>query len=309
MRIFLASFHTFQRFAELEDTLIRVFLAGGVTGNLKPLFNTLSSADIAGRDTLEKKLKIFLAGTYSRPYCMEKFIETFSGEMRDAPFILESFYYMDPVTEKFIPHFGDFLLDSGAFTFLSNAGKGKSVDWNEYIERYAAFIVKNRIGKFFELDIDSVVGYSRVKEFRRTLERLTGRQPIPVWHKSRGKDEFLRMCDEYPYVAIGGIVSKEIVPDEYRYFPWFISEAHRRGAKIHGLGFTSLDGMKRYHFDSVDSTAWTTGNRFGFIYRFDGKTVRKTECPPGHRIVRSREAALVNFGEWVKFQKFAETHL
>ena len=103
---------------------------------------------------------------------------------KHRPYILESFYYVDEDTERLLPYFGDFLLDSGAFTFMQNAKS--HVNWNDYIEKYADFINRNDIHKFFELDIDSVIGYSKVKEFRKTLERLTGKQCIPVWHKSRG---------------------------------------------------------------------------------------------------------------------------
>lgn len=229
------------------------------------------------------------------------------------PFILESFYYADSDTERLIPYFGDFLLDSGAFTFCGD----KSFNahrFEEYIEKYADFINRNNIQKFFELDIDSIVGYEKVLEYRKKLERLTNKQSIPVWHISRGKDEFLRHCDEYPYVALGGYVAaiKASDPRQQAYvkaYPWFIDEAHKRGTKIHGLGFTSLEGMKKYHFDSVDSTAWTTGNRFGYIYRFDGTTMKKTEVPKGHRIGDSRAAALINYTEWIKFQRYAVTHL
>lgn len=223
------------------------------------------------------------------------------------PFILESFYYADADTERLIPYYGDFLLDSGAFTFVQ--GKGGSPDWDEYVERYADFVVRNNVQKYFELDIDSVVGYDRVKEIRRKLERLTGRPSIPVWHISRGIGDFRRMCDEYSYVAVGGIVSKEIKPDKYPALPPLISEAHKRGAKIHGLGFTAFDWLGKCHFDSVDSTAWTTGNRFGYLYYFDGKTMKKKDVPKGHRLGDSRKAALNNYCEWIKFQKYAEGHL
>jgi hypothetical protein len=81
---------------------------------------------------------------------------------KHRPYILESFYYADETTEKLIPFFGDFLLDSGAFTFMQNSKK--AVDWEEYIERYAAFINRNNVEKYFELDIDSVVGYDKVLE-------------------------------------------------------------------------------------------------------------------------------------------------
>ena len=223
------------------------------------------------------------------------------------PFILESFFYADADTERLLPYYGDFLLDSGAFTFMQ--GKGGSPNWDEYVERYADFINRNGIKKYFELDIDVVVGYDRVKEIRRKLERLTNRPSIPVWHVSRGLDDFKRMCDAYGYVAIGGIVSKEITPDKYGALPLLITEAHKRGAKIHGLGFTKLTLLPKFHFDSVDSTAWTTGNRFGYIYWFDGKTMQKRDVPKGHRIADAKKAALINYTEWIKFQRYAEHHL
>lgn len=223
------------------------------------------------------------------------------------PYILESFYYADADTERLLPLFGDFLLDSGAFTFMQD--NKTHLDWDAYIEQYANFIVRNNIQKYFELDIDSVVGYEKVKEYRKKLEFLTGRQCIPVWHKSRGINEWIAMCDEYNYVAIGGIVSKEIKPEQYKAFPMMIAEAHKRGAKVHGLGFTNLTLLSQIHFDSVDSTAWTTGNRFGFIYHFDGKTMKKIDCPKGKRLGDPRKVALINYTEWIKFQRYAEINL
>ena len=221
-------------------------------------------------------------------------------------FILESFYYCDSWVEKSIPLFEKFMLDSGAFTFFSS---GKHVDWDEYIDRYCDFINRNNVSLFFELDIDALIGYDRVKDIRKAIERKTGKQPIPVWHKRLGKQEFLNMCDEYPYVAIGGIVSKEIFPKEYHFFPWFIDEAHKRGCKIHGLGFTNLNGLKKYHFDSVDSTAWLSGNRFGSVYTFTGTTMTKQDRKPGQRLADSRAVAVRNFQEWAKFQQYAKDHL
>ena len=248
-------------------------------------------------------MKIFLAGV--APWRNEGGYDPIIREHK--PFILESFFYADADTERLLPYFGDFLLDSGAFTFMQ--GKGGTPNFDDYAEKYADFIKRNHIKKYFELDIDSVVGYSRVKQLRAILERTTGQPCIPVWHLSRGIDEYKKMCDEYNYVAIGGIVSGEITKDKYKAFPALISEAHKRKAKVHGLGFTNLALLPKYHFDSVDSTAWTTGNRFGYLYFFDGKTMQKKDAPKGHRISNSRAAALNNYSEWIKFQKYAEKHL
>lgn len=221
---------------------------------------------------------------------------------------LQSFYYADDFTEKqVIPRSKLFLLDSGAFTFF---GQGKKVDWNEYISNYSEFIKRNNVKHFFELDIDPLVGYQRVLEMRQTLERLTDQPSIPVWHRSRGKDEFVKMCKEYDYVAIGGIVTREITPDQWKIFPTLIDIAHKHGARIHGLGFTSLKDLPKYHFDSVDSTSWTSGNRFGNIHTFDGRgNIIVTKRPEGMRIADPRRTARHNFTEWKKFSDWAEVHL
>ena len=197
------------------------------------------------------------------------------------------------------------MLDSGAFSFIS---LGKRLDWGEYIARYIRYINDNDVKLFFELDIDKLIGYDRVKEIRRRLERETGKRPIPVWHKRLGKEEFLRMCDEFDYVAIGGIVSKEILPRQYKYLPWFINEAHKRGTKIHGLGFSRMFWLPICHFDSVDSSSWTAGNRYGYVYVFDGDRIIRHEKPNGYR-VKNIETAVNNFVEWLKFANYAEAHL
>lgn len=136
---------------------------------------------------------------------------------------------------------------------------------------------KHDIKYFFELDIDAVVGLEEVEKLRKRLEAETGKKCIPVWHKSRGKEKFIEMCKEYDYVAIGGIVTKEIKPVEHKYFKWFIDTAHFYGCKIHGLGFTNLKGLYIYNFDSVDSTSWGSGWRFGSMYHFTGRELKMVD--------------------------------
>lgn len=292
MKLYLASPHTLNKFKD-GAAIMQMFLAG----------NTIFPQYIA------PEIYATVLGR-GRPMAEWGGYDPIIREHK--PFILESFFYADDDTERLIPHYGDFLLDSGAFTFMggfdfkNNQG---NTNFDEYIERYAAFINRNKVEKYFELDVDVCVGYDKVKEYRRTLERLTNRQPIPVWHSTRGKEDFIRCCEEYPYVALGGIVGGEWSASAEKYIPWFIREAHRHKAKIHGLGYTKLKKLQEYHFDSVDSTAWTTGNRFGYLYFFDGKTMQKRDAPKGHRIKDSRAAALHNYTEWIKFQKWALTHL
>lgn len=249
-------------------------------------------------------MKIFLAG---QTHCTGKREELdVIGKVNLN--ILESFYYRDDVVTKAIPYLKNFLLDSGAFTFFTSS-VSQNIVWEEYLDKYAQYINENNVDHFFELDIDPLIGYKNVLKLRERLEKQVNKPCIPVWHKSRGKDEFIRMCQEYDYVAIGGIVTQEIKRDEYQYFPLFINTAHKYGAKIHGLGFTNLEGLKKYHFDSVDSTAWVTGNRFGAVYKFNGRTMVKYNAPDGHKLASARETAMNNFKEWVKFCDYAERNL
>lgn len=254
-------------------------------------------------------MEICLAGSVSRPWCVAE-RERESKEEREIRLadvnILESFCYVDEWQTKAIPYLNSFMLDSGAFTFFT---QGKHVNWEEYIEKYADYIKQNDIKLFFELDIDKLVGYQKVLQYRKKLEKLAGRPCIPVWHKSRGLDTFVGMCKEYKYVAIGGIVSQEITRDQYKHFPRFIATAHRYGAKIHGLGFTNLDGLTKYRFDSVDSTAWLSGNKFGHIYQFNGKTIVKHNVPAGKKLKDSKSVAINNFDEWTKFCIYARKYL
>ena len=254
-------------------------------------------------------MNIYLAGTERIPSDVKIVNKEHlsAADLYKGAFILQSFYYASDFTEKIIiPNCKDFLLDSGAFTFLTSSNK--NINWNDYIQKYADFINKNHIKKYFELDIDPIVGFDKVLEIRNKLEQLTGVKPIPVWHKSRGLESFKKDASEYPYIAIGGVVIKEIKPKEYDAFIPLIAEAHRRGAKVHGLGFTRLNDLKKYHFDSVDSTAWVSGNRFGAVYYFNGTTMKKIEKKQGQR-VKTHHVAIHNFNEWKKFSKYAEKNL
>ena len=234
-------------------------------------------------------------------------------KLTEKIYVLGSYFYIRNVADylSVFPYCKDFLLDSGAFSFM--AGSKTTPNWDEYIESYADFINKNNIHKFFELDIDSLVGYQRVKKLRYLLERKTNRACVPVWHISRGKEEFLRMCDEYSYVSVGGIVVREIPADKYGIFTVLIKGAHKRGARIHGLGFTNPKLLQKYHFDSVDSSSWGSGTRFGLVYTFANRNITQIRFTKKERAMgmRTRTQGLNahNFLEWVKFQKYAETHL
>ena len=283
---------------------MEIYLAGGFNGNMSPFWREYINGIDAGLSEQE---------------CYERGRHTFlrGAEMSAIPFkvsdlsILETFYYArkNEQIQRLLQRPKNFLLDSGAFTFMSNSQV--KADWDAYTEEYADFINRYGIKLFFELDVDSVIGIKEVERLRVKLERLTNKQSIPVFHLSRGKDYFVRMCEQYSYVAFGGIITDGVKTATLeKYFPWFISTAHRNRAKIHGLGYTSISGLYKYHFDSVDSTAWLYGNRGGFAYQFNTRTgqLEQTKVPVGYKM-KSRAVAFNNYSEWVRFSKYAREHI
>lgn len=224
--------------------------------------------------------------------------------------LLQSFVYVqgEKTVLEIIPKLNGFILDSGAFTFM-NSQAGKTIDWEYYVDRYSDFINAYNVDLFFELDIYKIIGYENTVKLRKRIEARTGKQVIPVWHRYLGKDIFIDFCKEYGYVALGGIAIKEIKRQEHKHFPWFIETAHKHNAKIHGLGYTDLNGLKKYHFDSVDSTAWLMASVLaGEIYKFSGNGFERLKKPKGMR--NNAHVILANnFTEWVKYSQYAETHL
>lgn len=177
-----------------------------------------------------------------------------------------------------VPHVEELMLDSGAFSYmnaLKNGSKLKNPDWNSYADEYCDYINDYGIDKFLELDLGVLMPYSDVLTLRQRIEKRTNKQVIPVWHEYLGLEEYKNMLDEYHYVAVGGIVTKEIVTS----VDLLCDMAHEHGNIVHGLGYTPVKRILDHTlpFDSVDSSAWTSGLRFGGCY-----------CVEENKITRSR---------------------
>lgn len=290
-----------------------IYLAGVLqAGNLRNMFLYIASLS----QEKNRVMKLFLASTGSveikgekSDYVIKESIKKNKEIYLKDLFILESYHYITKQEWMFplFKEFKGFLLDSGAFTFMTSM-KGQKVNWEQYVINYGNFIKQNDIKNFFELDIDPIVGLKEVERLRNLLEETAQRKCIPVWHKSRGLEYWKQMCKEYDYVAIGGIVTQEIKRSEYDVFFPLLKIARENNCKVHGLGFTNLKGMEKYKFYSVDSTSWLSGNKFGAVYLFDGKTMIKQKKKEGQR-VKTNEVAIHNFSEWVKFSKYAEGNL
>jgi hypothetical protein len=249
-------------------------------------------------------MKIYLAAPLSYlseyvkanpKYCLETFYELKKSSKKK-----EFFDYINTKEKE------NFLLDSGAFTFLNS---GTEINFDNYVKEYAKFIKENNIKQYFEMDIDSIVGLKKVEEYRNFLEEYTKTKCIPVWHKSRGIKYLEMLTKQYNFIAIGGFAIKVIKKNEYKYINSLIDIAHKNNCKVHGLGFTSLKDLEKYKFDTVDSTSWKSGMRYGNIQKWNNiinklETIKKpknSRCKINHKIL-----AAFSLQEWKKFVRHME---
>lgn len=220
--------------------------------------------------------------------------------------VLDSYVYLKPQTEELVSKYTHFLLDSGVFTFLN---QGNRPNFNEYIKSYAAMVNRVEPEEFIEADLYNVVGIEKTIELRRRLESMTGRKCVPVWHKILGKRGLYEMCEQYSRIAIGGFAIGDIKRSEYRYFPAIVKDLRRNGVSVHGLGFTNMEWLKKIPFNSVDSSAWTCGNRFGFAYEFKNGELVKHKRPNGKKIASPMNLAVHNCVQFAMFANWAEDNL
>lgn len=184
------------------------------------------------------------------------------------------------------------LVDSGAHSFQH----GAKVDWDDFIKNYIKFINKydsENIKGYFELDVDNILEYSRILEFRDALEDVSDKI-IPVWHKNRGIQDFKDMCEKYDYVSIPCIKNMDI---QDKQFIHFVKYAHKCGCKIHGLGLTRKKILNVVPFDSVDSSSWSRQFTFATYNnsKVDSEYFRENVKP-------------LQYGSYLRWMKFQEKY-
>lgn len=221
----------------------------------------------------------------------------------ESKYILSSYAYINKGLAEHIKKWDMFLLDSGAFTFRKKSG---NVNWNNYIDGYIKFINEYDVDYFFELDIDNIIGYENVLTLRKKLEQGTGKRCIPVWHTTRGLENYEQLCREYDYIALGSSTEYK-QKENHRLLKHLLRVARQNDCRVHGLGFTSKM-IKECDFYSVDSTTWD-GYRYGTLYLYQNGNIKTIKPPKNKGLTRNHRAVTTyNFLEWCKYQRYMENH-
>lgn len=172
----------------------------------------------------------------------------------------------------------------------------------EYTKEYAKFIESyddKKVVGFFEMDVDNIIGYDKVLELRKILERVSDKI-IPVWHINRGINDYRKMCEQYAgrVVSITGFKNKDIKDEQYIQF---LKYAWKHNCKVHCLGMTRKEVLNKVPFDYVDSSSWLQEVVYGNIY--NPKTGKKQKVSREQSRVNREQCYLLNYKAGMKMQE------
>ena len=243
-------------------------------------------------------MDLYFAAVSTRKHFREIFLD-------NEFFMLESFYYFKDWEHELINSDKclDFMLDSGIFTFSYGKGGFDKINLDQYVDKYIAFINKNNVDKFFEMDLDALLPLGKIEEVREKIEKGTGKQCIPVWHWARGQHYWEKMCQEYKYIALG-TDARRVKTNDIPLYNSMTRLAHKHNCKVHILGFSAPTEMRNVIADSCDSINWISGSVFHpKLFEFkEGKLTSKTIRK--HLGMKHREVDTHNLYEWMKFATY-----
>lgn len=174
--------------------------------------------------------------------------------------------------------------DSGAF---SAASQGADVT----VDDYDAWLTKWRGTLTVYSNLDVIGDHVATMRNQRELERR-GHKPLPVFHVGSPWKHLEELCEQYPYIALGGMVPHSMS----NLGPWLVrcfKTAAKYGTVFHGFGQTRQDYLMDFPWYSVDSSSWGAGHRFGRINLWDDRRARFVTVGVGDKVEVMRNAELI----------------
>lgn len=150
------------------------------------------------------------------------------------------------------------IVDSGAFTAWNI---GKTIKLDEYC-RFLDSIECLRPFNAVQLD---VFGDPEKTWKNFLVMKQRGYDVMPVFTRGDTLERLEEMYSYTDYIMFGGIT---IGGKNLNYVKWFMEK--NKGRKIHWLGFCNVDFIKHYQPQSVDSSSWASGSRYGNVHFYKG---------------------------------------
>lgn len=172
--------------------------------------------------------------------------------------------------------FPGYFVDCGAFSV------GEKTIGSIDVETYGLwlqFLLRNNYNNIVYCNLDVIGDPDKTLANQIYLESL-GLKPLPVWHE--GEDEwFLNYyCQNYEYVAIGGMVSAGFSKlHVFKLTQWLLQTYTQTKFHLFGVGISAATAFRTFRPYSVDFSTWTVGARFGHTISEDSKQGIKQVVP------------------------------
>ena len=168
-----------------------------------------------------------------------------------------------------------YILDSGLFTLMFGAMKGKTSAkdielWYKYL---IEFINRsNYSGTCVEVDSQKIIGQKETWRLREKMETEIKNRIINVFHLEDGEKGLDRLIEFSNYIAIS--VPELRILNKKNHLVKLANYIKNKKPEIdiHLLGYTEKKTMKDLNFcTSCDSSSWISGIRYGMTETIHGK--------------------------------------
>lgn len=182
--------------------------------------------------------------------------------------MLISYHYfrtsdLDRYFEQF-PEHPEVFADSGAFSALS---VGADIDVDEYGDWLAKWA--HHFSIVANLD---VIGDHEASAANQAILESKDLAPLPVFHVGEPFAALEALCEQYQYVALGGMVIRGKSAPVHRWAIQCFQVARKYGTVFHGFGQTTMRSLMDLPWYSVDSSSWSKVSRYGSISLWDDST-------------------------------------
>lgn len=190
--------------------------------------------------------------------------------------------------------------DSGLFTLMFGAGKGRKVDHDYLVkwqDKLIKFVLQNNLNcTCVEIDCQKLLGVEEAWFFRKRMKELLPNRQINVFHYEDGKEGLNRLIDFSDYIAISVPELRIVKPKTYKKDAIALAKyckSRKPEIDIHMLGCTEYSMLKDIKFcTTADSTSWLSGVRYGYFT--DGKQKGHMKTIK-HSIVKQREEQMRHY--------------
>ena len=173
------------------------------------------------------------------------------------------------------------VIDSGAFSVASTGVVVTQFGYTNWLRRTGAWRTAQWVAALDVIGDPATTYRNWLSMYRSGITNV-----VPAVHYGADPDWVSRYADSgSKWLAIGGLVGRpraQSGASDQEIRDWLdpvMDRARSHGVKVHGFGVNARWMISRYGLDSVDSTTFSSGTRFGKVPIYQGTTVREVKLP------------------------------